>query len=73
MYKRLIIVLGTEGWAGRLAGQRLDERIRYKDLPEDKIYSANTPEDAVKLLLRLLPAYSQKGRLCKESATIADA
>jgi hypothetical protein len=62
MYKRLIIVLGAEGWAG----QRLDERIRYKDLPDDRIYAAETPADAVKLLLSLLPAYSQKARLCKE-------
>jgi len=72
MYKRLIIVLGTDGWAGRLAGQRLDGRIRYKDLPEDKIYPAETPEDAVRLLVRLLPSYNQRARLCNESSTVLD-
>jgi uncharacterized protein (TIGR00725 family) len=72
MYKRLIIVLGKDGWAGRLAGQRLDERIRYNDLPEDKIYPAETPDDAVKLLVRLLPAYSKKGRLSKVSSAAVD-
>jgi hypothetical protein len=28
VYKRLIIVLGTDRWAGCLAGQRLDDRIQ---------------------------------------------
>jgi len=72
MNKRLIIALGTKGWAGRLAGERLDERIRYADLPEDKIYPAITPNEAVKLLSRLLPAYNQNARLCREMLILAD-
>jgi predicted Rossmann-fold nucleotide-binding protein len=72
MYERLIIVLGTDGWAGRMAGERLDDRIRYKDLPEDKIYPGDTPEDALRLLARLLPAYTQRAGLCRESWTSAD-
>jgi uncharacterized protein (TIGR00725 family) len=72
MYKRLIIALGTEGWAGRLAGQRLDGRTRYEDLPEDKIYPAVTPTEAVELLVKLLPAYSKKARLCRETSTSVD-
>jgi len=72
MNKRLIIALGTKGWAGRLVGERLDERIRYEDLPEDKIYPAITPNEAVKLLSRLLPAYCKTARLCKEALIGAD-
>jgi uncharacterized protein (TIGR00725 family) len=60
MHKRLIIALGEEGWSGKLAGEKLDLRIRYNDIPDDRIYAASSPRRVIKLLSQLLPIY--KGR-----------
>lgn len=60
MHKRLIIALGKEGWAGKLAGEKLDGRIRFKDIPGDQIYAASEPRDAINLLKRLVPVYSPR-------------
>jgi hypothetical protein len=58
MYKRLIIALGEEGWAGKLAGEKLDQRIRFKDIPDDRIYAAGDPQKVIEFLDRLLPLYT---------------
>jgi uncharacterized protein (TIGR00725 family) len=58
MHKRLIIALGEEGWAGNLAGEKLDWRIRYKDIPDDRIYAASNPREVIKFLSQLLPVYT---------------
>lgn len=57
MEKRLIIALRTRGWSGKLADQRLDDRIRYTNIPDDRIYGAANAEEAVDLLRQLLPLY----------------
>jgi uncharacterized protein (TIGR00725 family) len=57
MHKRLIIALGEEGWAGKLAGKKLDWRIRYKEIPDDRIYAARKPQEVIKHLRQLLPLY----------------
>lgn len=62
MYKRLIIGLGKAGWAGRLAGQRIDDRVRYRDLPNDQVYPATSPDQVIELLGRLLPLYHKRHR-----------
>jgi uncharacterized protein (TIGR00725 family) len=60
IYKRLIIALGAGGWAGKLAGNPLDHRVRFPGrIPGDKIYAAKNAEEALKLLTRLLPLYAR--------------
>ena len=60
MYKRLIIALGEEGWAGKLADEKLDQRIRYESIPDDRIYAAGNPQKVIELLSRLLPLYTPR-------------
>ena len=57
MHKRLIVALGKEGWAGKLAGKKLDWRIRYQDIKDDRIFAAKNPQDAAKILDDWLPLY----------------
>lgn len=57
MHKRLIIALACEGWSGRLADTRLDDRIRYETIRDDRIYGAQTAADAFTHLSSLLPLY----------------
>jgi len=56
---RLVIALEGPGWAGRLAGQPLDERQRYPEIPDDCVRGARDAEEAVALLRRWLPRYAQ--------------
>lgn len=47
MYKRLIVGLRVEGWSGKLADQRVDDRIRYPEIGDDRVFGA---DDAVQVL-----------------------
>jgi uncharacterized protein (TIGR00725 family) len=59
IHKRLIIALGQDGWAGKLAGRPLDHRRRFPGrIRNDRIYAAANADEVVILLRRLLPLYS---------------
>ena len=60
IHKRLIVGLSCEGWSGRLADERLDERIRYADIESDRIYRADDAYDVIKLLNEFMPLYSKR-------------
>jgi hypothetical protein len=60
IYRRLIIALRVDGWSGRVADQRLDDRVRYKNISEDCIYGADTPTEILRLLRTLLPRYDRQ-------------
>ncbi len=47
IYKRLIIALRVEGWSGKIADQRVDERVRYPNEPDDRVFGAASAADAV--------------------------
>lgn len=60
IYRRLIVALPHEGWGARLAGKKVDSRSRYKDMPEDCVWSAATPEQAIALARELLPRHVRR-------------
>ncbi len=61
IYKRLIIGLGEDGWAGKLAGAPLDDRRRFPGtIPGDQIYGAASAQKAIRLLKELLPLYTRQ-------------
>jgi uncharacterized protein (TIGR00725 family) len=57
IYKRLIIAMRVDGWSGRVAGQRIDDRIRYADEPDDQVFGADSVEQAMAILASRLPRY----------------
>ncbi len=59
IYRRLIIGLHCDGWSSRLAGHRIDERIRYPDIIEDKVFGADSASEAISLLAQWLPKYNK--------------
>jgi uncharacterized protein (TIGR00725 family) len=59
-YGRLVIGLRCGGWSERLAGQRIDYRIRYEHLPDDQVFAAADAEEAVALVRRMLPQFSKE-------------
>jgi len=58
--KRLIICYRVEGWSLELAGRRIDHRIRYSNIPDDRIYPADNETDVSELLKSLLPLYTKR-------------
>ncbi len=57
---RLIIGLRVTGWSGELADRRVDGRVRYPGVPDDRVYGAITAEEAVGLVARWLPEYQRR-------------
>ncbi len=56
--KRLIVAIeGVEGWSDKVANTRLDQRIRYPEIPEDKIYGAKTADEAIALIEKYIDKY----------------
>lgn len=57
--KRLIIAFkNAEGWSSKVADTKLDARIRYPEIPDDRIYGAESAEDVIRLLDEKLKKYN---------------
>ncbi len=59
MLKRLIIAYEVEGWSGKLANTRVDDRIRYDNIEDDKVYGVKSEKEVMKLLTRLLLKFNK--------------
>ncbi|MFP4170745.1 MAG: TIGR00725 family protein [Methanomassiliicoccales archaeon] len=57
--RRLIIAFRVEGWSGEMADRRIDQRVRYPDLPDDRVYGVDTVKEAMEYL-ELLPRYHRR-------------
>ena len=60
IYRRLIVSLPHEGWGAKLAGTRVDGRIRYKDIPDDCVRPASTPAQAIELVASFIHFYKRR-------------
>jgi len=60
IYRRPIVALPHEGWGSRLAGQKIDSRGRYDDIPDDQIWAAQSPIEAVQMVEKLMPRYNKR-------------
>ena len=58
--KRPIIAFGMPGWSGLLADKTLDERIRYPEITEDKIFKVANCAEAIHRLKEYLPRYTKR-------------
>jgi uncharacterized protein (TIGR00725 family) len=48
--RRLVIAYRVEGWSGELADKVLDKRVRYPDIPEDRIYGVSKESEVIDIL-----------------------
>jgi uncharacterized protein (TIGR00725 family) len=58
--KRLIIAFNQPGWSKALANRKIDQRNRYPDIPEDKVFKVETCDDALKKLRQYLQKYNKR-------------
>ncbi|MCG8419271.1 MAG: TIGR00725 family protein [Proteobacteria bacterium] len=52
IHRRLIIAMRCGGWSERLADTRIDRRVRYPDFPADRVFGADSAEQAMAILAR---------------------
>ncbi len=49
--KRLIVSFNNvDGWSAKIADTKMDGRVRYTDIPEDKVYGVDNAEDMIKII-----------------------
>lgn len=66
-FNRLIIAFeNTGGWSEKLAGTRLDDTVRYPNIPDDKVYGVTTVEDALKILNEKIDVYNSRHQYISE-------
>jgi uncharacterized protein (TIGR00725 family) len=65
IHRRLVIAFRVSGWSGRLAGTRVDDRIRFPTIPDDQVFGVDTPEEAVDVLRARLTRYGEARRLAR--------
>ena len=57
--KRLIIAYrNSGGWSEKLADTRLDDTVRYPELPDDRVYGVEDAKTAIKILNERIGLYA---------------
>ena len=60
-FNRLIIAFkNTGGWSEKLADTRLASGVRYKDIPEDKVFGVDNANDAIQILNKYIEKYTSR-------------
>lgn len=59
MYK-LIVAWEKKGWSAKLANSRVDERCRYKEIQDDRVYSFKSADEAIELIKNLGDKYQKE-------------
>jgi uncharacterized protein (TIGR00725 family) len=62
----LLVAYRIEGWSGRLAGTRVDERVRFPSIPDDQVFPVDTADEAVQLVRGRLTEYADARRRATE-------
>lgn len=50
LHRLIIAYENVDGWSGKVAGQRMDSRIRYPEIPDDKVYAVKTADEMITIL-----------------------
>ena len=60
--KRLVLAYRIHGSSGLVAGTRIDQRVRYPEIPEYRVYPVESDSEVADLLRRYLPLYTRRHR-----------
>lgn len=57
--KKLIIgYSNVDGWSAKVADTRLDNRVRYENIPEDKVFGVKNANEVIEILKKYLSEYN---------------
>lgn len=59
LYKLIIAYDSIDGWSAKLAGTRIDDRIRYDSITDDRIYAVQTTSDTIEILKNNIAKYTR--------------
>jgi len=57
LYKLIIAYDNIDGWSAKLAGTRIDNRIRYDNIGEDRVYAVKTASETIEILKNNIDKY----------------
>ncbi|MCQ2347853.1 MAG: hypothetical protein MJZ65_01540 [Paludibacteraceae bacterium] len=58
---RLIIAFdNVDGWSSKLAGEKIDNRTRYNDIPDDKVYGVSSIKEVIDIINNNLARYTKR-------------
>lgn len=60
--KRLMIAYRVDGWSGQLADTKIDNRQRYRDERDDRVFGVDNAFEAVGIIDEYLPLYNRRQR-----------
>ena len=60
IYRRLIVALRVTGWSGELADRRIDHRVRYDEIADDRVFGADDAEEAVGIVVARIGEYDRR-------------
>ena len=59
LFKLIIAYDNIDGWSAKLAGTRIDDRIRYDNIADDRIYAVKNASDTIKILKNNIDKYTR--------------
>jgi len=59
LYKLIIAYSNIDGWSSKLAGTQIDDRIRYDNIADDRIYAVQTASDTIEILKSNIDIYTR--------------
>ena len=60
-FKRLMIAYtNVEGWSSKMAGVKMDQYVRYENIPEDQVFPTESAVQTIALLEKYINLYTQR-------------
>lgn len=59
LFKLIVAFDNVDGWSSKLADTKIDERVRYSCITDDRIYGVRTPEQAIILINEHITKYTR--------------
>lgn len=59
-YRLVLGFCNVDGWSKKLANQKIDERVRYENLPDDKVFGVESAEQAISILNEKIDLYTKR-------------
>ena len=57
--KRLMLAFADcDGWSAKVADTRIDHRIRYENIPEDRVFGVHNADEAIAILEKYIDQYT---------------
>lgn len=59
LFRMVLAFENVDGWSGKIANTRMDSRIRYPEIEDDRVYGVKSAEEVVKLLDERMSKYNR--------------